>query len=142
MCAILCHLPVFFIDRSLGGVDVPEALRKAGYDCVLGDDEFAQGAADDYWPPAVGHKQWIVVTKDEKIRYRPLELQALRDANVCAFIVISGNVTGAKMAEIIVSAMPRILNAIRSYKKPYICYVYKSGKVQRDHQYHLVKEAP
>jgi len=45
-------------------------LRDAGLDVEIHDDHFAPDAKDEEWLSAVGRKQWIVVTRDERIRYR------------------------------------------------------------------------
>ncbi len=72
--------PVFFIDRSLGKLDVPGALRAAGYQCKIHDEHFEQQTDDEIWLAAVAAERWIVLTKDERIRYRPLELAG---AGIC-----------------------------------------------------------
>jgi hypothetical protein len=73
----------------------------------------------------------IVLTKDERIRYRPLELKALTSAQLRVFIVICGNVRGVETAAILLRAMPGILKAINSQKGPYIYYVYKDSTLKR-----------
>jgi hypothetical protein len=122
--------PVFFIDRSLGKIDVPGALRAAGYVCQLHDDHFEQQTEDSVWLSNVAAKRWIVLTKDERIRYRPLELQALRSAKLRAFIVICGNVRGSETAAILLRAMPKILRAIATHPGPFIHYVYKDSTLR------------
>ena len=72
-----------------------------------------------------------MLTKDERIRYRPLELQALESAKLRVFIVICGNVRGAETAAILVKAIPRMLKAIHTQKGPFIYYVYKDSTVKR-----------
>jgi hypothetical protein len=123
--------PVFFIDRSLGRLDVPNALRSAGYLCELHDDHFSQNTEDTAWLAAVAAQKWVVLTKDERIRYRPLELQALKSARVLAFIVISGNVRGVETASILLKAMPKILKTISGHAGPFIYFVYKDSTLKR-----------
>jgi hypothetical protein len=123
--------PVFFIDRSLGRIDVPAALRGAGYQCVIHDERFDQQTEDTIWLSAVAADNWIVLTKDERIRYRPLELKALESARLRAFIVICGNVRGIDTAAILLKAMPKILNIVGSEKGPFIYYVYKDSTTKR-----------
>ncbi len=40
----------------------------------------------EQWLKAVGEKHWIVITRDERIRYREAEKQALRRGKVRAFV--------------------------------------------------------
>jgi hypothetical protein len=122
---------VFFIDRSLGKIDVPGALRSAGYDCELHDDHFGQQTEDAAWLSAVAARNWVVLTKDERIRYRPLELLALESAGVRAFIVICGNVRGSDTARILLDAMPGILKAVGGRSRSFIYYVYKNSTLKR-----------
>jgi hypothetical protein len=123
--------PVFFIDRSLGKIDVPGALRAAGYRCTIHDEHFDQQTEDSVWLNAVAAENWIVLTKDERIRYRPLELKALESARLRAFIVICGNVRGIDTAAILLKAMPKILDAVNNQKGPFIYYVYKDSTIRR-----------
>lgn len=79
----------FFIDRSLGRRHLPEALRSFGLvvhtmASVYGE-EVAQRLADDRWLRDAGAKGWIVLMKDDAIRRRPAERDALVEAGVRAF---------------------------------------------------------
>ena len=51
------------------------ALRKAGLKIEIHDDHFAPDAKDEERLTVAGHKQWIVVTRDERIRYRDAATQ-------------------------------------------------------------------
>lgn len=48
------------------------------------------GAADTTWLPIVGRAGLVVLTRDKRIRNRPLERQALLDAGVRACFLTSG----------------------------------------------------
>ena len=63
---------VFFIDRSLGKKIVAQALRDIGETVEIHDDHFAPDAKDEDWLVEVGKRGWIVLTKDDRIRYEPL----------------------------------------------------------------------
>ena len=110
---------------------MPSALRAAGHVCELHDDKFDQQTEDAVWLGAVASRKLIVLTKDERIRYRPLELRALESANLRVFIVICGNVRGVETAAILLKAMRRILKVIGSQQGPFIYYVYKDSTVKR-----------
>src|SRR5260221_14400832 len=73
---------VFFIDRSLGRKIIAKALRDAGEEVMVHDDHFPQNTRDEVWLGEAGKRQWVVLTKDENIRYRTNELMALRAASV------------------------------------------------------------
>ena len=99
--------------------------------CELHDDHFDQHTEDAAWMKSVAASRWIVLTKDERIRYRPLELQALQAAGLRAFIVICGNVRGEETAAILLKAMPKILDTISRQSGPFIYYVYKDSKLRK-----------
>jgi hypothetical protein len=119
------------VDRSLGKIDVPSALKAAGYHCELHDDHFDQETEDGVWLAAATERKWIVLTKDERIRYRPLELRALESARLRVFIVICGNIRGVDAAAILLKAMRRILAIVAIKKGPFIYYVYKDSTMKR-----------
>jgi hypothetical protein len=94
--------PEFFLDRSLGGRDVAEALRHAGWILrthveVYGDRD--QDVEDVEWLELCGHKDWPALTMDRRIRYRPAEIAAVRRHRVKLFALTSGNLTAADQAE-------------------------------------------
>jgi hypothetical protein len=121
--------PVFFVDRSLGSVDVPAGLRAAGATIEIHDDHFPQTQADVAWLPTVGGAGWVVLTKDRRIRTRKLEAQALMDAGVGPFVLTAGDVTGAEMAEALVKALPRMRRMAAKLVRPFIATVSRSGDV-------------
>jgi hypothetical protein len=110
---------------------VPDALRTAGYLCERHDDWWDQTTEDSVWLAGVAARKWVVLTKDERIRYRPLELQTLRSARLRTFIMICGNVRGAETARILLAAMPRILAVVGTRRGPFIYYVYKDSTLKQ-----------
>lgn len=98
--------PHFFVDRSLGAVQVPRLLRDAGWILTTLTEHFGKPAdesvADVDWLALCGKEGWPVLMKDERIRYRAAERQALVDARVTAFCLASGNLRSAEMAAIFV----------------------------------------
>lgn len=99
--------PHFFVDRSLGRKQVPVALRAAGWDLVTLAEHYgipADEAVEDVeWLELAGQSRWPVLMKDERIRYRPAERAAVIAHGVRAFYLTSGNLSGAQMAELLVT---------------------------------------
>ena len=62
----------FFIDRNLGK-RFARTLRDAEVSVELHDDHFDERTTDVEWIPAIAARGWVAVTKDDRIRYRPLE---------------------------------------------------------------------
>jgi hypothetical protein len=61
------------------------------------DDHFARDEEDRVWLQSVGEKGWVVPTKDQKLRYRPLEINALRASKARVFVLIAGNLRGVEI---------------------------------------------
>jgi hypothetical protein len=72
----------------------------------------------------------VVVTKDKKIRKRPLERQALTTAGVRAFVLVSGRLRAVEMAAIFSAAMPAMLKMVASQPPPFIARVDQNAKVR------------
>jgi len=120
---------VFFIDRSLGRKIVAQALREVGEIIQIHDDHFAPDAKDEDWLAEVGKRGWIVLTKDDRIRYRVTERSALTSAKVGAFVLTSTQLQGTEMAAAFVKALPRIKRLIANHTPPFIGRVSRNGKV-------------
>lgn len=121
--------PVFFVDRSLGKHDVPDALRAAGAQVEVHDDHFAQNAPDEVWLPAVGQNGWAVLTSDDRIRYRQAERSAATTAGVALFIFTGKRMRGAAIADALVRALPKMMRLLETERRPFIAKVNRSGTV-------------
>lgn len=65
-----------------------------------------------------GQEGWVALTKDARIRYKPNELEALKESGALVIVVTAGNATGTRLAEIVVKALPRILQVAASARRP------------------------
>lgn len=120
---------VLFLDYNFGGKIVSRALTVANIAHEIHITHFEMNAPDVEWLPEVGRRGWIVITKDKKISRNLLEVEALRNAGVGAFILSSDNLTGAEIAAALVAAFPRIESFVRANEKPFIAKFYKDGRV-------------
>jgi hypothetical protein len=125
--------PEFFIDRSLGRKAVPEALRACGLvvhtmASVYGE-KVGQGLHDETWLRDVGQRDWVVLMKDDAIRRRPAEREALVEGGVRAFCLTNAQLRGEEQARRLVENRHRILRRARQ-PGPYIYGVYE-GRIER-----------
>jgi hypothetical protein len=67
---------VYFTDRDLGK-RFPEILRAGGLDVRRHVDLFPPACPDEVWLEDVGRRQWVAVTHDRRIRYKPNEQAAV-----------------------------------------------------------------
>jgi hypothetical protein len=104
---------------------VPGALAAAGYDIRPWYDHFA-GKEDVEWLPAIGERGWVLLTKDKDIRRRPLEIEAILNARVRAFVLTATELRREEQAEIFLQAMPKIHRVCRR-SGPFIFNITRMG---------------
>jgi PIN like domain len=109
--------PEFLIDRSLGRLAVPDALRSAGLTVyTLADvygEQTAQETEDVDWIRLAAQRDWIVLCKDDRIRRRPAERDALIEGRVRAFCLTNANLGFEVQAAYFTANHHRILLAAR-----------------------------
>lgn len=120
--------PSLFLDESLDSETVANALENAGAKIKRATKLFPRGTADEIWLEEAGKHDWIVLTRDKRIRYRQLERQSLQQAGVRTFVFIGGNVTIHGTADILVKALPRILSISESAAGPFIYHIGLGAK--------------
>jgi hypothetical protein len=108
---------------------IAERLRQRGLQVEIHDAHFPQNAQDEDWIEKVGKSGWIVLTKDDRIRYRPAALAAYRRHKVRVFIFGSGEMKAQEMGEAFVKALPRIHRICRSQTPPFFARISRSGAV-------------
>ena len=111
-------LPELFLDRSLGRRQVPDLLRAAGLRLRTLSEVYGiptdEDVADVDWLELAGTQGWVVLMKDERIRYRPAERRAVVDHKVMAFCLTSGNLRAQQMAGLFLSSIEAITTACRN----------------------------
>jgi len=100
---------------------------------IAHDDVFPQDTDDEKWLLEAGRRRWVVLMKDDRLRYRPAEQRAVIEAGVACFCLHpSKGLTGEQMAGALVKALPKILRIVE--KNPsggYIRGVNREGQVRR-----------
>lgn len=123
----------FFIDRSLGRKHLSGALQELGFTVhtmasVYGET-VAQELEDERWLRDVGRRGWVVLMKDDAIRRRPSERDALAEAGLRAFCLTNANLRAAEQTARFVSCLDRILRQAAK-PGPYVYGVY-DGHIRR-----------
>jgi hypothetical protein len=120
------RLPEFFLDRSLGRHVVVAALRAEGLlvqtlaERYAETEEFVQ---DEVWIREVTADGLVILMKDDRIRRKPREQQAILESGARAFVVTNANLTGEQLAALFVENRHRITQRSR-HPGPYIYGVY------------------
>lgn len=119
--------PTFFVDRSLGSKLVPEALKASSLRVERLDDHFAPNCPDVEWLPEVARRGWIVLTRDQNLRWRPLERHIVVEAGLRVFVVRAKDLSGPQIVEILLTRMPAMLSLVASRAAPYVVHVRRDG---------------
>jgi aryl-alcohol dehydrogenase-like predicted oxidoreductase len=121
--------PEFFVDRSLGR-SIVDGLRAAGLTVHSMADVYGEGRAqrlpDEVWLRDAGKRSWVVLTKDDAIRRRPAERDAMIDAAARVFCLTTAKLRGVEQTERFVHNRHRIIRQARK-PGPYIYGVYEKG---------------
>ena len=72
----------------------------------------------------------MVLTKDQRLRYRPLEIAALRASKARVFVLTAGNLRGIEIATIFREALPHIFKILHSRPGPFIASISQSRAVK------------
>ncbi|MGE4113596.1 MAG: hypothetical protein AB7G36_05425 [Candidatus Nanopelagicales bacterium] len=109
------RLPDLFLDRSLGGKQVPARLREEGLRLQTLAEVYGrpqdEEVLDVEWLELAGRNGWVVLMKDDRIRYRRTEREALVTHNVRAFCLSGGNLRAADMADQFLNVLDRMAAA-------------------------------
>ena len=74
----------FFIDNNLSR-HLAQGMSSFGEDVVHLRDHFPEDAEDVSWLKYIGQNRFVLITRDEQIRWKPAEIAALRKYKVGAF---------------------------------------------------------
>lgn len=123
-------LPELFLDRSLGRRQVPALLRDVGLRLRTLAEVYGMPAdesiADTEWLTRAGQLGWVVLMKDDRIRYRPAERAAVLEHQVRAFCLSSGNLRAAEMAQRFIDVLHQMTEAC-SQPGPFLYTVSSTG---------------
>jgi len=121
----------FFFDNNLGQFLV-QGLSGFGEDVCHLTEHFQEDTPDEEWLRFIGKHRMLLVTRDQKIRKRPIELEALKRHRVGAFF-LGGKAMGRwDQIRQIIRAWPGIKDAANKTQCPFAFKVNRSGsKVER-----------
>lgn len=93
----------FFLDRGLGSVVVPRALRSAGWTLETMDERYgadqSQNIQDTQWIEEATLAGDILLCKDLAITQNPLEAQAIYMTSARVFALPNAGIAGPAMAQ-------------------------------------------
>ena len=106
-------------------------MTQAGIPFVAHHDHFTHKTPDEEWLAAAADKGWLVVTRDQRIRYRANELAAMQRARLHVFVFTQGGLTGAETGSILVRCHAAMLRSAAQVTPPAFFSLTRGGEVSR-----------
>jgi hypothetical protein len=124
-------VPTYYLDANIP-LNVSKGLAQVRSDILypggLGCPVMSTIVPDIEWLRIAGRQDWVVVTKDRKIRTRPGERNALVDAGVRSFCAThAGNYTMWELLKLLVARWDDMEEIATHVPGPYIYSVTKAG---------------
>lgn len=120
-----------FIDRCAWSGRLGDALAQASIPFVAHRDRFVGDAPDAEWLAAAADQGWLVVTRDQRIRYKANEQAAVVRARLHLFALTQGGLSAAETAAIVVRAYPAMVRHAQATEPPAFFSITRSGEVNR-----------
>ena len=111
---------VFYLDESIYSRRLAEDMRQAGATVVTPFEAGLAGATDESWLTTIGQRRWLALMRDQNIRRRLLERQALVAAEVGAFVCVAGEATAEETASVVTSLLRKMARIATSERRPFI----------------------
>jgi hypothetical protein len=116
----------FFFDNNLSE-NLTRGLKDFGEDVVHLKDLFNEKTEDQVWLEEIGQKKMFLITRDERIRRNPFELNALKTYNVGAFFLGGKNLGRCKIIQQVIRNWPRIKELAEKKRPPFAYRIPPSG---------------
>lgn len=124
----MAERPTFFLDRNLGNKIVCRALREAGVTVEVHSDHFPETEEDDTgWIADVAERGWVILTKDNQIRYNESERDVVDTSKARIFILNSSRMNGNEMADFFVEKLAEIESLAGTQAPPFIATISHEG---------------
>lgn len=87
-----------------------------------------QDTPDAVWLPEVARRGWVALSRNKRIRYTPLEIDAVMISGARLFILI-GPSGPAEQAEMVQLGLPRIREFLATQPAPFIAKLRRPAEV-------------
>ena len=116
----------FFIDNNLSKY-LSDGMKGFGEHVEHLTDSFPSNAEDIEWLRYVGERGLVLVTRDERVRWRPAEVHALWQYKVRAFFLGGKNRTRCQLVQQVVRNWPRRKELAETTPPPFAFRVPPTG---------------
>jgi len=101
-------------------------MRAAGANVEHAGGAFPFGTPDDVWLTACGKRNWVVLTRDQRIRRRVLEREAITQSDAAVFALTAG-----ETADVVIRLLVKVANMSVSEPKPFLYSFGLAGHLSR-----------
>jgi hypothetical protein len=119
--------PTLYVDECLGRA-IALKLQSDGHD-ARPFDEFA-GKTDVEFLPTIGERRWVLLTKDKNVRRNQLEVNAILNAGLRAFVITATSLNHQQIADLVSKAMPKIIRISRQ-AGPFVYNITATGTMSQ-----------
>lgn len=117
----------FFVDNNLGP-QLAAGMKGFGEDVVHLTEFLEPDVPDPEMLARVGSEGWYLVTRDDRIRYRPAESAAIRDHRVGAFFMGGKNLRRCQLIQQLVRNWPTMKELAANTRRPFVFRVPPTGR--------------
>ncbi len=116
----------FFFDNNVSK-KIVEGLKAFGEEVVHLQEKFREDSADIAWLPYVGENGLVLITRDEKVRWNPAEIAAIRKFKVATFFLGGSHLDRCKLIQQVVRNWPRIKELSERTRPPFAYRIPPTG---------------
>lgn len=116
----------FFFDNNLSP-QLSQGLKAFGEDVIHLKELFDEDEEDPIWLEYVGTNGHVLITRDDRVRRNPSEVEAIREHRVGAFFLGGKNRSRCELIQQVVRNWPRIKETAKKTNVPFAFRVPPSG---------------
>ena len=116
----------FFVDNNLSK-DIASGMSGFGERVEHLKDHFKANVSDTEWLEFVGSNGWVLITRDNRIRWRPAEIRALQEHKVGAFFLGGKNLKRCELIQQLVRNWPKMKELASTTTKPFVFTIPPRG---------------
>lgn len=91
----------------------------------------SRGLKDAQWIPVVGKNGWTLVTRDKRLRHRPLERHLMRQHAVgCFFLAYGQDLRVPDQIELVKKVFDTLLVLASTTPRPFMFGIYRDGEIR------------
>jgi predicted nuclease of predicted toxin-antitoxin system len=116
----------FFFDNNVSK-KIVEGLKAFGEEVVHLQEKFSEDSADIEWLQYIGEKGLALITRDERVRWNPAEIAAIKKFKVATFFLGGRNLDRCRLIQQVVRNWPRIKEYCAKNQPPFAVRIPPTG---------------